>query len=127
MGGKEKKGPGKNRKNLKNSKSIARKAARRARKQGKNNARKATKKAGRKAEEKTAKKAVKAERKAEEKADKKEKEAKDSSNGEKDARKKALSKLGLKKMPSKSTLEKLECVQDKIAEPLIGCAKNILS
>jgi len=38
-----------------------------------------------------------------------------------------LSKLGLKKMPSKSTLEKLECVQDKIAELLIGCAKNILS
>merc|ERR1712203_745281 len=52
---------------------------------------------------------------------------KESSNAEKDAQKKALSKLGLKKMPSKSTLEKLSCVQDKITELLVGCSKNILS
>merc|ERR1711971_181346 len=124
--GKGKKGPGKNRKNPKNSKSIARKAARRARKQGGKKARKATKKAGKRAEDKAAKKAAKKAKqakKAERKADKKAKEA----NGEKDARKKALSKLGLKKMPSKSILQKLECVQDKITELLIGCAKNILS
>merc|ERR1711971_256622 len=113
--GNRRKGQGSKRQNNV-AKKAARKAARRASKKDKNQARKATKRA----EKKVA-------RKAEKRADKKEKEAKDSSNGEKDARKKALSKLGLKKMPSKSTLQKLECVQDKITELLIGCAKNILS
>ena len=80
--------------------------------------------------EKQAKKQAKKEAKKEAKrADKKaKKEAnKESLNAEKDGRKKALSKLGLKKMPSKSTLEKLTCVHDKITELLIRCAKNILS
>merc|ERR1719430_535242 len=74
---------------------------------------------------KTAKKTRKQPRK---KAKKEEKEAKQAARkAKKEAQKKALSKLGLKKMPSKSTLEKLSCVQDKITELLVRCAKNILS
>jgi len=82
-----------------------------------------------KAAARAAKKAEKEAKRADKKADRKaKKEAnKESSNAEKDGRKKALSKLGLKKMPSKSTLEKLTCVHDKITELLIRCAKNILS
>merc|ERR1711934_1192699 len=82
---------------------------------------KKTKKAEKKAEKKAKKEAIRADRKAKKEANK------ESSNAEKDGRKKALSKLGLKKMPSKSTLEKLTCVHDKITELLIRCAKNILS
>jgi len=82
---------------------------------------KKTKKAEKKAEKKAKKEANRADRKAKKEANK------ESSNAEKDGRKKALSKLGLKKMPSKSTLEKLTCVHDKITELLIRCAKNILS
>jgi len=67
------------------------------------------------------KKAEKAEKKAEKAERKAEKEA------EKGAQKEALSKLGLKKMPSKSSMEKLACVQEKISELLVRCAKNILS
>ena len=52
---------------------------------------------------------------------------KESLKAEKEAQRKALSKLGLKKMPSKSTLEKLSCVHDKMTELLVRCAKNILS
>ena len=78
-------------------------------------------KAAARAEEKAEKQAKRADRKAKKEANK------ESSNAEKDGRKKALSKLGLKKMPSKSTLEKLTCVHDKITELLIRCAKNILS
>merc|ERR1711981_1111770 len=74
-----------------------------------------------KAKKKAAKKAKKAARKAKKEANK------ESSNAEKEARKKALSKLGLKKMPSRSTLEKLSCVQEKITKLLVRCAKNILS
>merc|ERR1711934_1209739 len=82
---------------------------------------KKTKKAEKKAKKKAKKEAIRADRKAKKEANK------ESSNAEKDGRKKALSKLGLKKMPSKSTLEKLTCVHDKITELLIRCAKNILS
>jgi len=90
---------------------------------------KTAKKAAAKAAKKEKKKAAKKAEREAERADKKaKKEAnKESSNAEKDGRKKALSKLGLKKMPSKSTLEKLTCVHDKITELLIRCAKNILS
>merc|ERR1712130_780292 len=66
-------------------------------------------------------KEIQAEKKAQREA------SKESSNAEKKARKEALSKLGLKKMPSKSSMEKLTCVQDKISELLVRCAKNILS
>merc|ERR1712222_251234 len=110
----------------KKSKKAARKAAKRAKKETKKNKKKARKASDRSTENKKRKKAEKNKEKEAEKEAKKT-EAKESSNGEKDARKKALSKLGLKKMPSKSTLEKLECVQNKITELLIGCAKNILS
>merc|ERR1712037_296307 len=90
---------------------------------------KTAKKAAAKAAKKEKKKAAKQAEREAERADKKaKKEAnKESSNAEKDGRKKALSKLGLKKMPSKSTLEKLTCVHDKITELLIRCAKKILS
>merc|ERR1712212_567056 len=125
-GGNTKKGKEAKRNNKKGKKKNAKTSGKKKDKgkQKRKEARKATKKTGKKAEEKAAKKAAK---KAERKAAKTEKKAKKSSNAEKDARKKALSKLGLKKMPSKSTLEKLTCVQDKITELLIGCAKNILS
>jgi len=82
---------------------------------------KKTKKAKEKKRRNRKKEANRADRKAKKEANK------ESSNAEKDGRKKALSKLGLKKMPSKSTLEKLTCVHDKITELLIRCAKNILS
>jgi len=108
---------------------AAKKEAKRARKQQRKSAARASKKADKKTAKKAARKAKKDEERAERKTERKAKknEAKDSSNGEKEARKKALSKLGLKKMPSKSTLKKLGCVQEKITELLIGCAKNILS
>merc|ERR1712025_537768 len=64
--------------------------------------------------EKAEKQVKKAERKAEKEA-------------EEETQKKALSKFGLKKMPSKSSMEKLTCVQEKISELLVRCAKNILS
>merc|ERR1712055_408318 len=125
-GGNEKKGKKTKRNNKKGKKKNAKTSGKKKDngKQKRKEARKATKKTGKRADEKAAKKAAK---KAERKAGKTEKKAKKSSNAEKDARKKALSKLGLKKMPSKSTLEKLTCVQDKITGLLIGCAKNILS
>merc|ERR1712212_677794 len=104
---------------------------RQTRKQNKKASRRAAKKAAKKEKRKAKKEARKArkqgEKKAEQKVKKTEKKAKESSKAEKDARKKALSKLGLKKMPSKSTLEKLTCVQDKIRELVVACAKNILS
>merc|ERR1712037_956201 len=84
-------------------------------------AKKAAAKAAKKEKKKAAKKAEREDKKAKKEANK------ESSNAEKDGRKKALSKLGLKKMPSKSTLEKLTCVHDKITELLIRCAKKILS
>merc|ERR1712212_581766 len=118
--------------NGKNGKGEDRKAERRAARKSEKRSRKQERKIA-KAENQAAKKEAKKEKKNKEKATKqaerkaKKNEAKESSNGEKDARKKALSKLGLKKMPSKSTMEKLTCVQDKITELLIGCAKNILS
>jgi len=71
--------------------------------------------------DKRAKKAKKAEKKA---ASQKEREA---SKSDKDDQKKALTKLGLQKMPSKSSLNKLTCVQKKIKELLVNCAKGILS
>merc|ERR1711872_76194 len=71
--------------------------------------------------DKRAKKAKKAEKKA---ARQKEKEA---SKSDKDDQKKALTKLGLQKMPSKGSLNKLTCVQKKIKELLVNCAKDILS
>jgi len=90
-------------------------------KQQNRQAEKAAARAEEKAEKQDKKEAKRADRKAKKEANK------ESSNAEKDGRKKALSKLGLKKMPSKSTLEKLTCVHDKITELLIRCAKNILS
>jgi len=119
-------GKGGKRHTRKQNKKAAKRAAKKADKKA---AKRAAKKAAKK-EKKEAKKAVRKagkeeERKAEQEA--KKKKAKESSKAEKDARKKALSKLGLKKMPSKSTLEKLTCVQDKIRELVVACAKNILS
>jgi len=104
--------------NKKTTKHAQRKKERKARKQEKKKAKKEKKEAKKKAK----KEAKKAERKADKKVGNTE-----SAKAEKDARKKALSKLGLKKMPSKSTLEKLTCVQDKITQLLVTCAKNILS
>jgi len=113
--------------NKKTTKNALRKKERKARKQEKKKARKEAKKEAKKKAKKEAKKAAKKEtKKAERKADKKVGNT-ESAKAEKDARKKALSKLGLKKMPSKSTLEKLTCVQDKITQLLVTCAKNILS
>jgi len=125
--GKRKKAKGRknNRKNRNGkAKNASKKEAKAARKATKKRARKAENRA----EQKKAQKAQKEERKKK-KADRKaEKEVnKESLNAEKEARKKALSKLGLKKMPSKSTLEKLSCVQEKITELLVRCAKSILS
>merc|ERR1711973_345358 len=71
--------------------------------------------------DKRAKKAKKAEKKA---ARQKEREA---SKSYKDDQKKALTKLGLQKMPSKGSLNKLTCVQKKIKELLVNFAKDILS
>merc|ERR1711936_754992 len=104
--GNRKQRKGKKRADKKNTKKDARKAARRTRKQERKAAATAAKK-----DEKKAKKEAN----------------KESLIAEKESRKKALSKLGLKKMPSKSTLEKLSCVQEKIKELLVRCAKNILS
>jgi len=93
---------------------------------------KAKEKKGRKAE----KKERKAEKKAKKAAEKKEQRAakiaarqeeKEASKSDKDDQKKALTKLGLQKMPSKSSLNKLTCVQNKIKELLVNCAKDILS
>jgi len=83
----------------------------------------------RKVDDKKARARAKQEQRKEIQAEKKaQREAsKESSNAEKKARKEALSKLGLKKMPSKSSMEKLTCVQEKISELLVRCAKNILS
>jgi len=89
-------------------------------------AKKDAKKQARK-EEKQEKKEKIAGKVAMEEARKERKEAKKEENAEKEAQKNALSKLGLKKMPSKSSMEKLTCVQDKISELLVRCAKNILS
>merc|ERR1712115_369346 len=75
--------------------------------------------------DKRARKTKKAEKKAEKKAAKQ--EEKEASKSDKDDKKKALTKLGLQKMPSKSSLNKLTCVQKKIKELLVNCAKDILS
>merc|ERR1712107_405408 len=75
--------------------------------------------------DKRARKAKKAEKKAEKKAARR--EEKEASKSDKENQKKALSKLGLQKMPSKSSLNKLTCVQKKIKELLVNCAKDILS
>jgi len=114
-GEKTKKAKGKKRRNRNG------KPQKRTRKQQNKQAEKAAARAEKKAERQAKKEARRADRKAKKEANK------ESSNAEKDGRKKALSKLGLKKMPSKSTLEKLTCVHDKITELLIRCAKNILS
>merc|ERR1712142_761946 len=73
--------------------------------------------------DKRARKAKKADKKAEKKVARQEK--KEASKSDKDDQKKALTKLGLKKMPSKSSLNKLTCVQNKIKELLVNCAKDI--
>jgi len=75
--------------------------------------------------DKKAKKIEKAERRAAKKAERQ--EEKEASKSDKDDQKKALTKLGLQKMPSKSSLNKLTCVQNKIKELLVNCAKDILS
>jgi len=75
--------------------------------------------------DKKAKKIEKAERRAAKKAARQ--EEKEASKSDKDDQKKALTKLGLQKMPSKSSLNKLTCVQNKIKELLVNCAKDILS
>jgi len=75
--------------------------------------------------DKRARKAEKAEKKAEKKVARQKK--KEASKSDKDDKKKALTKLGLQKMPSKSSLNKLTCVQNKIKELLVNCAKDILS
>merc|ERR1712037_642203 len=121
--GKGKGGKGKDGKKTKKAKGKKRrnrngKPVKRTRKEQNRQAKKAAAKAEKKAEKQAKKEA---DRKAKKEANK------ESSNAEKDGRKKALSKLGLKKMPSKSTLEKLTCVHDKITELLIRCAKKILS
>jgi len=90
----------------------------------KNNIKRQNKKNEKEADKK-AKKAEKAERRAAKKAAKQEK--KEASKSDKDNQKKALTKLGLQKMPSKSSLNKLTCVQNKIKELLVNCAKDILS
>jgi len=90
----------------------------------KNNRKRQNKKNEKEADKK-AKKAEKAERRAAKKAAKQEK--KEASKSDKDDQKKALTKLGLQKMPSKSSLNKLTCVQNKIKELLVNCAKDILS
>merc|ERR1719204_209829 len=83
-------------------------------------------KAEKKAEkEKKVEKAKKAEQRAAKKAAKL--EEKEASKSDKDDQKKALTKLGLQKMPSKSSLNKLTCVQNKMKELLVNCAKDILS
>merc|ERR1712055_408817 len=110
------------------AKEAKKNAGKRKKAKGRKNNRKNRNGKAKNASKKKAQKAQKEERKKK-KADRKaEKEVnKESLNAEKEARKKALSKLGLKKMPSKSTLEKLSCVQEKITELLVRCAKNILS
>jgi len=75
--------------------------------------------------DKRARKTKKAEKKAEKKAAGQ--EEKEASKSDKEDKKKALTKLGLQKMPSKSSLNKLTCVQNKIKELLVNCAKDILS
>merc|ERR1711973_1058524 len=75
--------------------------------------------------DKRARKTKKAEKKAEKKAAGQ--EEKEASKSDKEDKKKALTKLGLQKMPSKSSLKKLTCVQKKIKELLVNCAKDILS
>merc|ERR1711962_1427863 len=70
-------------------------------------------------------KANKAEKKAAKKAARQ--EEKEASKSDKDDKKKALTKLGLQKMPSKSSLNKLTCVQNKIKELLVNCVTDILS
>merc|ERR1711973_247283 len=83
-----------------------------------------------KKERKTEKKAKKAAEKKEQRAAKiaARQEEKEASKSDKDdQKKKALTKLGLQKMPSKSSLNKLSCVQNKIKELLVSCAKDILS
>merc|ERR1712179_715568 len=87
---------------------------------------KAAKKQARR-EKKKERKEERAQKAATKQARKERKEAQKEENTEKEARKEALSKLGLKKMPSKSSMEKLTCVQDKISELLVRCAKDILS
>jgi len=91
------------------------------RKKGNKREEKKEAKAKQKENKEVARQAKKAARKAEIEANT------ESSKAEKEAQKKALTKLGLKKMPSKSSMEKLECVQEKISELLVRCAKNILS
>merc|ERR1712114_159102 len=136
--------PPKGKEKDKASKKKAGKKRRSKKRSGKGNARntdKQTKNTKRK-EAKTAAKVEKAEmraekaeekaKKAEMRADRAEKkvkkaERKAEKEAEEEIQKKALSKLGLKKMPSKSSMEKLTCVQEKISELLVRCAKNILS
>jgi len=75
-----------------------------------------------KAVRKDARKAAKEEeklKKAEE--EKKEKERK------KEEKKKDLGKLGLKKMPSKSTISRLRCIHTKFSDLMVACAKANLS
>merc|ERR1712233_147966 len=104
--------PGRNGRSKKSGKRTAKEVGRQQKKDEKEEA---------KAEKKAEREAKKAARKAERE------ENKESSKAEKGVQKEALSKLGLKKMPSKSSMEKLTCVQEKISELLVRCAKNILS
>jgi len=95
--------------------------------------RKADKKAekAKKAEQRAAKKAAKQEEKEGSKSDRDDQTKTGRQTKMRGRRcwdqKKALTKLGLQKMPSKSSLNKLTCVQKKIKELLVNCAKDILS
>merc|ERR1711953_174130 len=101
--------------NCKKDKRQKKKKERKAEKKAKKAAEKKAKKAAEKKEQRAAKIAARQEEKEASKSDKD------------DQKKKALTKLGLKKMPSKSSLNKLSCVQNKIKELLVNCAKDILS
>jgi len=101
-------------KNCKKDKRQRGKKERKAEKKAKKVAEKKAKKAAEKKEERAAKIAAR-------------QEEKEASKSDKDDQKRALTKLGLQKMPSKSSLKKLTCVQKKMKELLVNCAKDILS
>jgi len=123
-GGKRNMGKGGKKGNIKECKGKKCKNERRQKEQKPDQRARKAKKAEEKAEKKADKRARKAKKAAKKAAKQEEKEA---SKSDKDDQKKALTKLGLQKMPSKSSLNKLTCVQNKIKELLVNCAKDILS
>jgi len=123
-GGKRNMGKGGKKGNIKECKGKKCKNERRQKEQKPDQRARKAKKAEEKAEKKADKRARKAKKAAKKAAKQEEKEA---SKSDKDDKKKALTKLGLQKMPSKSSLNKLTCVQKKIKELLVNCAKDILS